>query len=170
MAAARRRSPSGPKVAAERLRWYGVEPGDSAGVQTGGYGRGEENFSAVADPASNIEQLEEVIYAVQTDDYKMARLVVQRLPGDPNGATVPSGDDPITIQLQSFEFAVPVGVQTDIGAPLTFGPAEFGEKEVDLQGAIVPAGQFLFVRATYPANWIQGDQAVAVFPVVDVLT
>jgi hypothetical protein len=163
---AHRLSPSGPFITTDRLRFYGADPGDNVAEQTGVFTRAENDFSDAPDPATELEDVEDAGYAVQPEPYTIGTLVVQRLVGESTGATDPAGDGDITIQVQRYN--PDTSSQENIGAAVTFGPAEFGKKVVQI-GGLIPVDEFVFVRATYPENWVQGDKGVLIFVVGDLI-
>jgi hypothetical protein len=148
------------------MRWYGDEPNDNVNEQTGTLGRSELDFSGAADPISQLNQIEDSAEAVQGVPYPTGQLFIQRLVGLTFGVTNPSGDADIIFQIQSYK--ADTKIQTDIGPPITFGPAEFGKKLVTL-GVLVAVDEFLFVRGTYPDNWIRGDKQIKNYVVLDLV-
>jgi hypothetical protein len=166
-----RQSPSGPFVASERLRYAGVDPGDNVAAQTGVYGKAEADFAAVPDPATaaDREQVAESGFAVLPRGYTFATFSVQRVKGNPAGATPPSGDGDIVVRVQSFNFdddeQENVGADDDV---ITFAPDEEGTKTVTVAGK-ADRSETVFVRASYPTNWVQGDQEPGMFIVLEVV-
>ena len=164
---AHRLSPSGAFIVTDRLRWYGEEPDDSASEQTGALVRAELDFEEADDPVTELEDIRESTIAVQGEPYSIGRIIVQRLVGEPSGGSNPTGDADIVFQLQRFKQSTPTA-QTDVGDPITFAPDEFGKKFAQF-GGLIPADEFLFMRATYPDNWVQGDKAIQNFVVAELI-
>jgi hypothetical protein len=151
-----RLSPSGRFIASERLRWLAGDPNDELLEES--YALGALWFPGLQttpDPATKLAEVVPFAYEAQPDLYVATRAAITRVQGDPSGVTPPSGDDDIVIQLQRFK--VDGAEQNDVGDPVSFGPAEFVTKFLDVN-APIPQGEFLFVRATYPANWVMGNQ------------
>ena len=164
---AHRLSPSGPFITTDRLRFYGDEPNDDVAEQSGVYNRAEHNFDTpTPDPVTNLDQIADSGYAVQPEPYTIGTLVVQRLVGNPSGVTDPTGDSDIVIQVQRFNAATVT--QADVGDPVSFAPAEFGKKVVQI-GGLIPVDEFVYVRATYPENWTKGDKEVQLYIVGDLI-